>query len=208
MSTWWSVPPPHPPSQPNPNGLRIPVILPKKIDLQDVNLIVRNPAEDLEVRKLALDFQQGSEGNLSCETLRIPVVGTWNHLHAGLSYDQSKLALTDLALEPILDVHRLQIDVSGSEAGQIPPDSRRQGARLVSGGNRIVPSTGRATFRRFDAEFDRPGSRANSEAVAHTDFRIDPKNRNSTQRRSGSSKQLVRVDLRSGQRAPVSKLRH
>ncbi|HSZ76545.1 MAG TPA: hypothetical protein VK775_04060, partial [Chthoniobacterales bacterium] len=109
---------PAPPSKPNPNGLRIPVILPQKIDIQDVNLIVRNPAGDLDVRKLALDFQQGSEGNLSCATLRIPVFGTWNNLHAGLSYNQSKLALTDLALEPLLDIHRLLIDLSGSEQGK------------------------------------------------------------------------------------------
>ena len=52
------------PPQKNPNGLRIPVILPKKIDLQDVNLIVRNPDGDLEVNKAALEFQQGSEGIL------------------------------------------------------------------------------------------------------------------------------------------------
>ena len=188
MSTWWSVPLPTPPSTPNPNGLRIPVILPKKIDLQDVNLIVRNPVEDLEVRRLALDFQQGSEGNLSCETLRIPVVGTWHHLHAGLSYDQSKLALTDLALEPILDVHRLQIDVSGSEEGKylLTLDGQALGSSLAANATYLQPAE--QAFRRFDAEFDRPGPQANSEAVAHTGFRIDPKNRNSTQRRSGSSK--------------------
>ncbi len=133
---------PAPPSPPNPNGLRIPVILPKKIDLQDVNLIVRNPVEDLEVRRLALDFQQGSEGNLSCETLRIPVVGTWHHLHAGLSYDQSKLALTDLALEPILDVHRLQIDASGSEEGKylLTLDGQALGSSLAANATYLQPA--------------------------------------------------------------------
>src|ERR1700693_1126582 len=77
------------PPQKNPNGLRIPVILPKKIDVQDVNLMVRNTEGNLEVKKFALDFQQGSEGNLGCETLRIPTIGTWNQLRAGLSYHQS-----------------------------------------------------------------------------------------------------------------------
>jgi autotransporter translocation and assembly factor TamB len=130
------------PSSPNPNGLRIPVILPKKIDIQDVNLIVRNPAEDLEVRKLALDFQQGSEGNLSCETLRIPAVGTWNNLHAGLSYKQSKLALTDLALDPILDVHRLEIDVSGSEQGKylLTLEGKALGSTLAANASYLQPA--------------------------------------------------------------------
>jgi hypothetical protein len=133
---------PPPPSKPNPNGLRIPVILPKKIDIQDVNLIVRNPAGDLEVRKLALDFQQGSEGNLSCETLQIPMVGTWNHLHAGLSYNQSKLALTDLSLEPILDIHRLQIDVSGSEQGKylLTLDGKALGSSLAATASYLQPA--------------------------------------------------------------------
>jgi autotransporter translocation and assembly factor TamB len=133
---------PPPPSKPNPNGLRIPVILPKKIDIQDVNLIVRNPAGDLEVRKLALDFQQESEGNLSCETLQIPTVGTWNHLHAGLSYNQSKLALTDLALEPILDIHRLQIDVSGSEQGKylLTIDGKALGSSLAATASYLQPA--------------------------------------------------------------------
>src|SRR5208282_5435296 len=58
---------PQPPPK-NPNGLRLPVILPQKIDIQDFNLVVRNPAGDLEINKAALEFQQGSEGMLSCET--------------------------------------------------------------------------------------------------------------------------------------------
>src|SRR4029077_20613447 len=42
--------PPQPP-QKTPKGLRPPVILPQKIDIQDFNLIVRNPAGDLEINK-------------------------------------------------------------------------------------------------------------------------------------------------------------
>ena len=52
------------PPQKNPNGLRIPVILPKKIDIQDVNLIVRNEGGDLEVKKLALGISAGIGGVL------------------------------------------------------------------------------------------------------------------------------------------------
>ncbi len=102
-----------PPSEPlppqlDPNGFRIPVILPKKIDAQNLNLIFRSKDGDLELNHLALQFQQGTEGTLACESLRIPGLGAWNQLHAGLSYDQNKLVLTNLPLDPILDVGQLQ----------------------------------------------------------------------------------------------------
>src|SRR5207249_6045474 len=105
---------PPPPPQKNPNGLRMPVVLPKKIDIQNVNLTVRSKDGDLEVKKFALEFQQGSQGYLGCETLRIPSVGAWKQVHANLSYNRNKLAVTDLALEPLLNVRNLQIDLSGS----------------------------------------------------------------------------------------------
>ena len=63
------------PQQQSPASLRMPAIIPKKIDIQDVNLIVREENGDLEVRKLALAFQQGEEGYLACESLRFPAVG-------------------------------------------------------------------------------------------------------------------------------------
>jgi TamB, inner membrane protein subunit of TAM complex len=130
------------PPQKNPNGLRIPVILPKKIDVQDVNLMVRNTEGNLEVKKFALDFQQGSEGNLGCETLRIPTVGTWNQLRAGLSYHQSTLTLTGLLLAPILDVHQAQLDLSGSEEGKygITLDAKALGSSLAVKASYIQPA--------------------------------------------------------------------
>ena len=129
-------------SQPNPNGLRIPVVLPEKIKIQNGNLIVRNTDGDLEVNKIAVDFQQGSEGNLRCETLRLPAVGTWNHLQAGLSYNRSKLALTGLVLEPILDLHQLQIDLSGSEQGQylLTLDAKALGSSVAANASYVQPA--------------------------------------------------------------------
>jgi hypothetical protein len=40
------------PQQQSPDSLRMPAIIPKKIDIQDANLIVREENGDLEVRKL------------------------------------------------------------------------------------------------------------------------------------------------------------
>ncbi|MBV8376734.1 MAG: translocation/assembly module TamB domain-containing protein [Verrucomicrobia bacterium] len=106
------------PPQKNPSGLRLPQLLPKKIDLQEVNLIVRNQGQDFEVTHFALQFQQGADGRLGCETLRLPGIGVWHQLQAGLHYSRNKLLLTDLALEPLVRVHQLQVDLSGSEEGQ------------------------------------------------------------------------------------------
>jgi autotransporter translocation and assembly factor TamB len=130
------------PPQKNPGGLRIPVILPKKIDVQEVNVIVRNKDGDLEVNKIALDFQQGSEGNLGCETLRIPPLGAWHQLHAGLSYNQSKLTLTGLELAPILEVHQLQIDLSDSEQGKyrLTLDAKALGSSLAANATYLQPA--------------------------------------------------------------------
>ena len=107
-----------PPQQKSAGSLRIPAIIPKKIDIQDVNLIVRGENGDLEVRKFASAFQQGEEGYLACDLLRIPALGTWNQVRAGLRYNQGQLDLTDLALEPIVTVNWLQLDLSGSEEGR------------------------------------------------------------------------------------------
>ncbi|MBV8532354.1 MAG: hypothetical protein JO207_00970, partial [Verrucomicrobia bacterium] len=132
---------PPPPPQKNPNGLRIPVVLPKKIDIQDVNLTVRSKDGDLEVKKFALEFQQGTEGYLSCEALRIPSVGEWNQIHTNLSYNRNKLALTNLALEPALDVRRLQIDLSGSEQGRflLSLDAKALGSSIEANASYLQP---------------------------------------------------------------------
>jgi hypothetical protein len=133
--------PPAPPKA-NPGGLRIPVVLPKKIDAQDVSLIVRNKDGDLEVNKFALQFQQGTEGNLTCETLRLPPLGAWTGLHAGLNYNQNKLTVTGLSLDPILDLHQLQLDLSGSEQGEyhLTLDAKALGSSLAANASYIQPA--------------------------------------------------------------------
>ena len=111
-------PGPPPPSQQKPAGpLRFPAVLPRQIDIQNFNLTVKNPAGDLQLKDFAMQFHQGEAGYLACETLRIPGVGAWNQLRAGLNYDQNKLSLSDFALAPLLTLNRLQLDLSGSEQG-------------------------------------------------------------------------------------------
>jgi autotransporter translocation and assembly factor TamB len=106
------------PPQGKPSGLRIPAVIPKKIDVQDVNLLVRGAAGDLKVENFALQFRQDGEGFLDCSILQIPGVGTWSRLHASLSESQNILTLRNLLLPPILQLQRVQIDLSGSEQGK------------------------------------------------------------------------------------------
>ncbi|HYY30595.1 MAG TPA: hypothetical protein VE860_21845, partial [Chthoniobacterales bacterium] len=108
-----------PPAAPaKPSGLRIPAVIPKKIDIQDVNLLVRSATGDLEVKNLELQFRQDGQGFLDCSTLHIPGAGTWSRLHASLSESQNILTLSNLLLPPILELQRIQIDLSGSEQGK------------------------------------------------------------------------------------------
>ncbi|MBV8331007.1 MAG: translocation/assembly module TamB domain-containing protein [Verrucomicrobia bacterium] len=107
-----------PPAQAKPSGLRFPAVIPKKIDVQDVNLLVRGGTGNLEVKNFALQFRQGGEGFLDCSKLSIPGAGTWNRLHASISETQNILTLSNLLIPPMLELHRMQIDLSGSEQGK------------------------------------------------------------------------------------------
>ncbi|HEV3210485.1 MAG TPA: translocation/assembly module TamB domain-containing protein [Chthoniobacterales bacterium] len=109
-------PPPPPPQKPA-GPLRLPVVLPKRIDVRNINLTVKNDAGDLQLKNFDLQFHQGETGYLACDTLRIPGIAVWNQLRAGLSYTQKELVLSDLALAPLLAVNRLYLDLSRSEQG-------------------------------------------------------------------------------------------
>src|SRR5262249_11931567 len=109
-------PPPPPPQKPA-GPLRLPVVLPKHIDVRNINLTVKNDAGDLQLKNFDLQFHQGKAGYLSCDMLRIPGIGVWNQLRAGLSYTQKELAISDLDLAPLLAVNRLYLDLSRSEQG-------------------------------------------------------------------------------------------
>src|SRR5215472_12610931 len=58
-------PPPPPPQKPA-GPLRFPVVLPKRIDVKNVNLTVKNDTGDLELKNFEMQFRQGRDGYLSC----------------------------------------------------------------------------------------------------------------------------------------------
>ena len=131
-----------PPARNKSNGLRIPAVIPRRIDIQDVNLLVRMPTGNLEIKKFGLEFKQGGDGYVTSEAVSVPGVGAWDHLHAGLSDRQNRLVLADLALPPLLDVHQLQIDLSGSEQGKygLALDAHALGASIAANASYLQPA--------------------------------------------------------------------
>jgi autotransporter translocation and assembly factor TamB len=131
-----------PPARNKSNGLRIPAVIPRKIDIQDVNLLVRMPTGDLEIKKFGLEFQQGGDGYFTSEAISVPGVGAWDHLHAGLSDRQNRLVIADLALPPLLDVRQLQIDLSGSEQGKyaVRLEARTLGSSIAASASYFQPA--------------------------------------------------------------------
>jgi autotransporter translocation and assembly factor TamB len=125
--------PPAPPQKPG-GPVRFVVVLPKRIDLSNINLTVKSDAGDLLLKNFDLHFDQRKAGYLACETLRIPGTGAWNQLRAGLSFTQNQIALSDLALLPLLAVNRLQLDLSASEQGtfRMGMDAKALGSSLLA----------------------------------------------------------------------------
>jgi hypothetical protein len=69
-------------------------------------------------------------------------VGAWTGLRAGLNYNQNKLTLTGLTLDPILDVRQLQIDLSGSEQGEyhLTLEAKALGSSLAANATYVQPA--------------------------------------------------------------------
>ena len=149
-----------------------------------MNLVVRNKDGDLELNKLALEFQQGTEGSLKCETLRLPGLGVWHQLRAGISYNQSKLAVTGLTLDPLVEVHQLQIDLSESEQGKyrMTLDAKALGSSVAANAAYLQP--GAESVDRLGIKCYEPGTPGGSEAMANPDFRINSENRSPIERRN------------------------
>ena len=133
-----------PPQKPG-GAVRFVVVLPKRIDLRNINLIVKNDTGDLRLKNFDLQFDQGTAGYLACETLQIPGIGTWNQLRARLSYTKNRLALRDLELAPILAIKRLQLDLSASEQGtfRIGVDAKALGSSVLANVSYEQPAQGR-----------------------------------------------------------------
>lgn len=112
-----------PPPKTQPSGpFRLTPIIPKKIDIRNVNVTVRQPTGDVDLQNLAVAFQQGKQGFLTVDRLKIPGVADWKNLHAGLDYEQNRIRLSQLALDPLVNIEQLLLDLNGAEEGSFRVD--------------------------------------------------------------------------------------
>ena len=114
-------PAPTPPQpQQKPAGpLRLVPVIPKKIDISNVNVTVHENGGDFVVRNLALQFAQDRAGYLALDRLAVPALGQWQNLHADISMKQNVLQLAGLSVEPLLKVNQLRVDLNGLESGRL-----------------------------------------------------------------------------------------
>ncbi|MBV9491435.1 MAG: translocation/assembly module TamB domain-containing protein [Verrucomicrobia bacterium] len=105
------------PKQPRRGPIKFPGVIPEVIDIDGLNLTVREDAGDLQARNLFVHLRQNQPGDLGWQALTIPGVGHWEDVHAGLAERDGVLELTDLHLPPLVDVQRLALDVRRSADG-------------------------------------------------------------------------------------------
>jgi autotransporter translocation and assembly factor TamB len=105
--------PTSPPPQEKPAGpLRIPPIIPKRIDIQNVNVRIHQKPDDLVVQGFNLDFGQDRQGKLTLSQLEVPPLGKWSNLQAQLAEQQGVISLRGLQLAPLLAIDDLGLNLS------------------------------------------------------------------------------------------------
>ena len=112
-------PSPAPPQQKPAGPLRLAPIIPKKIEVGNVNVRVHEDKGDFVIRNLALQFAQDRDGYLALDRLTVPPLGEWQNLHASISAKQNILQLRGLSIEPLLIVNQLSLDLSALESGTV-----------------------------------------------------------------------------------------
>ncbi|MBV9673932.1 MAG: hypothetical protein JO076_14055, partial [Verrucomicrobia bacterium] len=93
--------PPQPPPLKKRAGPPIPLIVPERLDIQNVNFSMPVQNDSLEVLGLSVALARNQSGALNISHLSIPQVGRWDNLHALLNYKDDRLSLSGLALAPI-----------------------------------------------------------------------------------------------------------
>ena len=136
-----------PPPKSQPSGpIRLTPIIPKKIDIRNVNATVRQATGDIDLQNLAVAFQQGKQGYLTVDRLNIPGVADWKNLHAGLDYQQNRIAISHLALDPIVNINQLLVDLKGAEQGTFRVDLDAKALAAPVSANASLQQTGGATL--------------------------------------------------------------
>ncbi len=136
-----------PPPKNQPSGpFRLTPIIPKKIDIRNVNVTVQQPTGEIVLQNLAVAFQQGKQGFLTVDRLNIPGVEDWKNLHAGLDYEQNRIRLSRLALDPLVNIDQFLVDLNGAEEGSFRVELNAKALDAPVSANAALEQKGGATL--------------------------------------------------------------
>ena len=90
----------------------LPAVFPERARLQDVTLIVRNPAHDFVAEDFSVDLNPRGEGTLALALLQLPTGEAWSRVTGLTSYQNRNLILRDVVLNERTRFALLNIDAS------------------------------------------------------------------------------------------------
>lgn len=101
--------------------LRIPPLFPKRLRIENVNLVVRDDTKgDLVVRDFDFILHPTEKGKLSVEQLTIPGVHEWKDIHAAsATYRDRNLVIDQLRIDSEVDLSQLNLDASKLDQAQL-----------------------------------------------------------------------------------------
>src|SRR5438067_6889227 len=90
----------------------LPAVFPRRARLENVTVIVRDPAHDFIAENLSLDLNPRVPGALSVTLLQLPTGEAWTGVTGTTSYDNRNLALRDVVLNEQTRFPLINVDAS------------------------------------------------------------------------------------------------
>src|SRR5438309_945920 len=90
----------------------LPAVFPERARLENVTVIVRDPAHDFIAENLSLDLNPRVPGALSVTLLQLPTGEAWTRVTGTTSYDNRNLALRDVVLNEQTRFSLINVDAS------------------------------------------------------------------------------------------------
>ena len=90
----------------------LPAVFPERARLENVTVIVRDPAHDFIAENLSLDLNPGVSGALRVTLLQLPTGEAWTRVTGTTSYDNRNLVLRDVVLNEQTRFSLISVDAS------------------------------------------------------------------------------------------------
>jgi autotransporter translocation and assembly factor TamB len=110
-------PPPPPPKKGGP--LRILPPIPQRIDIRNINVVIRRADGDWAVRNFGINLGADQTGAVTCSEVSLQPLADWKDLRGSLRVQAETLHLTGLSLPPFLAIDELSVDASRLSLGKL-----------------------------------------------------------------------------------------